>query len=257
MAHLEEVEGIVLYQRKHRERDFLVKIFTKRFGKIMFFVRGAKRPQGEIFQAIQPFTTATFIADIRESGLSFLRGAKEIEQKRDLQLDIFSNAYATYVSALADAAVEDRLPYPSLYHLLVTGLHLIDEGYNPEVISNILEVKFLVVFGVGPNFSACSICGKTKGIFDYSDKYHGILCSEHFLEDPRRLHVNPKAVHLVRLYSVMDLEKIGEISIKKSTQEEIKRLIDHIYDQLVGLSLKSKKFIDNLYKWEDTLRKDD
>ena len=39
MAHLEEIEGIVLYQRKHRERDFLVKIFTERFGKIMFFVR--------------------------------------------------------------------------------------------------------------------------------------------------------------------------------------------------------------------------
>ena len=50
MATLEEVEGIVLYQRKHRERDFLVKIFTKRFGKIMFFVRGSKRPQGEVFQ---------------------------------------------------------------------------------------------------------------------------------------------------------------------------------------------------------------
>ena len=257
MAHLVEVEGIVLYQRKHRERDFLAKIFTKRFGKIMFFVRGAKRPQGEIFQAIQPFTKAVFIADIRENGLSFLRGAKEIEQKRALQLDIFGNAYATYIGALADAAVEDHVPYPSLYQLLDTGLHLINEGYNPEVISNILEVKFLVLFGVGPNFNTCSICGKTKGVFDYSDKYHGILCSEHFFEDPRRLHVNPKAVHLVRLYSFMRLENIGEISIKNSTQTEIKRLIDYIYDQAVGLNLKSKKFIDNLYKWEDMLKKDD
>ncbi|HLR89031.1 MAG TPA: DNA repair protein RecO [Atopostipes sp.] len=256
MAHLEEVEGIVLYQRKHRERDFLVKIFTQRFGKIMFFVRGAKRPQGEIYQAIQPFTKATFIADIRESGLSFLRGAKNIEQQRDLQLDIFNHAYATYISALIDAALEDHIPDYLLYQLLTTGLHLIDEGYNPEVISNILEVKFLEFFGVGPNFRACSICGKTKGVFDYSDKYHGILCAEHFFEDPRRLHVDPKAIHLIRLYSVINLETIGEISIKKHTQEEIKRLIDHIYDQLVGLRLKSKKFIDNLYKWEDTLKKD-
>lgn len=256
MAHLEEIEGIVLYQRKHRERDFLVKIFTKRFGKVMFFVRGTKRPQGEIFQAVQPFTTATFIADIRENGLSFLRGAKDIEQQKNLQLDIFNNAYATYISALADAVVEDHVPAYSLYQLLNSGLHLIEEGYNPEVISNILEVKFLEYFGVGPNFQACSICGKTKGVFDYSDKYHGILCAEHFYEDLRRLHIDPKAVHLVRLYSVIDLETIGEISIKKSTQEEIKRLIDHIYDQLVGLNLKSKKFIDNLYKWEDMLKKD-
>lgn len=256
MAHLEEVEGIVLYRRKHRERDFLVKIFTKKFGKIMFFVRGLKHPQGELFQAIQPFTIATFIADIRSSGLSFLRGAKNIEPKRDLQLDIFNNAYATYISALADAAIEDHAPNYEMYDLFVEGLHLIDEGYNSEVISNILEVKFLKFFGVMPNLRACSICGKAKGIFDYSDKFHGIICSEHFIEDSRRLHVDPKAIHLIRLYAVIRLDKIGDISIQESTQEEIKRIIDHIYDQLVGLKLKSKKFIDNLYKWEDMLKKD-
>lgn len=254
MATLEEVEGIVLYQRKHRERDFLVKIFTKRFGKIMFFVRGSKRPQGEVFQAIQPFTKATFIADIRMEGLSFIRGAKNIEQNKNIQVDIFNHAYATYISGLVDAAVEDHIPNRPMYDLLEDGLYLIDEEYNPEVISNILEVKFLYFFGVAPNFRGCSVCGKTEGVFDYSDKFHGILCSEHFIEDTRRLHIAPKAMHLVRLYSVINLETIGDISIKANTQEEIKRLIDHIYDQLVGLRLKSKKFIDDLYKWENFLK---
>lgn len=256
MAQMEEVEGIVLYQRKHRERDFLVKIFTKRFGKIMFFVRGSKRQQGEIYQAIQPFTQATFIADIRETGLSFLRGAKDIEKNIDLQTDIFKNAYATYISGLIDAVIEDHRSHPALYDLLHQALFLIDEGYAPEVVTNIIEVKLLEPFGVGPNFLGCAICGKTQGIFDYSDKYQGVLCTEHFFEDPRRLHVNPKAVHLVRLYSVIKLDKIGEISIAPDTQSEIKRLVDHIYEELVGLHLKSKSFIDNLYKWEDYLKKD-
>lgn len=257
MAHIEEVEGIVLYQRRHRERDFLVKIFTERFGKIMFFVRGSKRQQGEIYQAIHPFTTAIFIADIRESGLSFLRGAKNIEKFQHLQIDIFNNAYSTYISALVDAALEDHEVNYNLYNLYKDALNLIDEGYEPEVITNIMEMKMLVPFGVAPNFHSCAICGETQGLFDYSDKYHGIICSKHFIEDPRRLQIDPKAVHLVRLYTVIKLENIGEISIKENTQKEIKRLIDHIYDQLVGLSLKSKKFIDNLYKWEDFLKKDD
>lgn len=256
-AQMEELEGIVLYQRKHRERDFLVKIFTKRFGKIMFFVKGSKRQQGEIYQAIRPFTQATFIADVRESGLSFLRGAKNMERHYDLQTDIFQNAYATYITGLLDAVIEDRIPNGQLYELLRESLFLIDEGYEAEVITNILEVKLLEPFGVAPNFLACAICGKTKGTFDFSDKYHGVLCSEHFFEDPRRLHIDPKAVHLVRLYSVIQLEKIGEVSIAKKTQSEIKELIDHIYSESVGLHLKSKSFIDNLYKWEDYLRKED
>lgn len=257
MAHLEEVEGIVLYQRRHRERDFLVKIFTQRFGKIMFFVRGSKRQQGDIYQAIRPFTQATFIADIRESGLSFLRTAKDIEKNHDLQIDIFKNAYATYISGLIDAVIEDHIPDYSLYEFFRESLALIEEGYDPEVITNIVEVKLLRPFGVAPNFQHCALCNKTEGIFDYSDKFHGILCSAHFMEDPRRLHINPKAVHLVRLYSVIKLDKIGEVSLKESTQEEIKKLIDHIYAESVGLQLKSKSFIDNLHKWEDYLKKED
>lgn len=256
MAQLEEVEGIVLYNRKHRERDFLVKIFTPRFGKLMFFVRGQKKQRGDLFQSIQSFASGTYIADIRESGLSFLRGSKNIETYRDLQTDIFKNAYATYICSLADAAIEDHVPHPSLFNLVQKGLNLMNEGYEPVVIANILETKFLEVFGVAPNFMSCGVCGKTEGVFDYSDKYHSILCSEHFSEDPRRLHLNPKAVHLVRLYSVIHLDKIGDISIKAATQNEIQRLLDHLYDQSVGLRLKSKKFIDNLHSWEDTLKKD-
>jgi len=257
MAQLEEVEGIVLYNRKHRERDFLVKIFTKKMGKIMFFVRGSKKSQANISQAIQPFAKATFIADIRDQGLSFLRGSKNLKTYRDLQTDIFKNAYATYICGLADAAVEDRVVNYQMFEQLEKGLRLMNEGYEPEVISNILEVKFLNHFGVAPHLMACAICQKTKGVFDFSDKYHGILCSEHFNQDPRRLHVDPKAVHLVRLYSVIDLDKIGEITIKNSTQNEIKRLTDYLYDEYVGLRLKSKKFIDNLGQWEGFLKKDD
>lgn len=256
MAQLEEVEGIVLYRRRHRERDFLVKIFTKRFGKVMFFVRGSKKQQGDLMQAIQPFSRATFIADIREGGLSFLRGSKDLETYRELQIDIFRNAYATYICALADAALEDKIMNLDMYYQIENSLNLLNEEYDPEVIMNIIEIKFLRNFGVAPNFIACSVCGKSEGIFDFSDKYHGILCSEHFYEDPRRLHVNPKAMHLIRLYSVLKLDKIGDISIKPETQQEIKRLIEHIYDESVGLKLKSKKFIDNLHEWEDTLKKD-
>lgn len=257
MAQLEEVEGIVLYNRKHRERDFLVKIFTARYGKVMFFVRGSKKQRNELVQSIQPFSKATFIADVRETGLSFLRTSKDLETFRDLQTDIFKNAYATYITTLSDAAIDDHTINVNMYRLIEKSLELIDEGYDPQVIANIIEVKYLYEFGVSPNFMACGVCGQTEGIFDFSDKYHGIICSQHFFEDTRRLHVNPKAMHLVRLYSVLDLEKIGDVSIKPETQSEIKRIIDYLYDASVGLNLKSKKFIDNLHEWEDALKKED
>ena len=81
----------------------------------MFFVRGAKRPQ-EIYQAIQPFTKAIFIVDIVRMA-AFARARKL--NKKGFAADIFSNAYATYIGALSDAAVEDRIPYPLCIDFLI------------------------------------------------------------------------------------------------------------------------------------------
>lgn len=257
MAHLEEVEGFVLSVRKHRERDFLVKLFTDKYGQLMFFVRGTKNPNNKLRPAIQPFSHATYIADIRKEGLCFLRDAKDVAPFSDLQLDIFKNAYATYMCGLADAALEDRKPDARLFNELLLGLSMMDEGIDPEIIMNLFEIRFLRYFGVMPELRGCVVCGKTEGAFDYSSKFHGLICPEHFHEDERRLHAHPRAIHFIRLFSAVSLEKIGHIDIKDETKKEIRQVIDELYDELVGLKLKSKRFIDNMHTWEGILKREE
>lgn len=255
MAHLEEVEGIVLSVRKHRERDYLVKIFTDRYGKLMFFVRGTKNPNNKLKRAIQPFSHGTYIADIREQGLSFLKDAKDIAPYSQVQLNIFKNAYATYACGLADAALEDRIPDFSLFTQLKEGLSLMDEREDPEIILNIFEIRFLRYFGVMPELRGCVICGRTEGAFDYSSKYHGLLCPNHYFEDERRFHANPKAIHFIRLFSVLSFDKIGTISVSEETKKDIRKVIDMLYEELVGLKLKSKRFIDHMHEWDGVLKR--
>ncbi|WP_413526891.1 DNA repair protein RecO [Marinilactibacillus psychrotolerans] len=255
MAHLEEVEGIVISVRKHRERDFLVKLFTDRYGKMMFFVRGTKNPNNKLNRAIQPFSHGTYIADIRDQGLSFLRDAKDIAPYSQVQLDIFKNAYATYACGLADAALEDRIPDFNLFIQLKEGLNLMDELDDPEIILNILEIRFLRYFGVMPELRGCVICGKTEGAFDYSSKFHGLLCPKHYFEDERRYHASPKAIHFIRLFSVISFDKIGSISLSDQTKKDIRYVIDMLYEELVGLKLKSKRFIDHMHEWDGILKR--
>lgn len=258
MAQLEEIQGLVLSVRKHRERDYLVKLFTDQYGKLMFFVRGTKNPNFKLRSAIQPFAQATYIADVRMEGLSFIRDAKNVMPFTSVQTDIFKNAYATYIVQLADAALEDRKTDLQLYHQLVTGLEAIDTDRDPEIIMAIFEVRFLLYFGVMPEFRGCVFCGKTEGPFDYSSKHHGLICPNHFHEDERRLHASAKAMHFIRLFSVLSFDKINTISLKKETKLEIRYVIDQLYDELVGLNLKSKRFIDQMHEWDNVLkRKDD
>jgi len=257
VSNLAESYGIVLSKRIYKERDYLVKIFLEDYGKMMFYVRGSKNPNFPLRNVIQPFTQAVFIVDIRKEGLSFIRDAKQLEPNKSLQLDIFKNAYATYICGLIDASFQDKVPSPPLFNQLSTGLLKIDQDYDSEVITNVFEIKLLHNFGVMPEFQQCVICGKTKGVFDYSSKFHGILCQEHFYEDERRLHAAPRAIYLIRQFSIVNLDQLGSISVKEETKAEIRYVIDTIYDELVGVRLKSKSFIEQMDKWKNLLSPDD
>ncbi|MDT1995112.1 DNA repair protein RecO [Carnobacterium divergens] len=257
MGPLEEIEGIVLSVRNHRENDQLVKIFTNRFGKRMFFVKGTRKANSKIKSAVLPFTKASYIADIRDSGLCFLRDAKEVTHFNAMQTDIFLNAYATYVLNLADAALEDGVVDPVLFNKVEMTLTDIDEGYDPEIMVNIFEVQLLPYFGVAPELRGCKVCGEMDGNFDYSDSYGGLLCQKHWSLDEHRYHASPRAIYFLQIFSRISLDKLGTITVKEETKKELRHLIDMIYDESVGIKLKSKSFIDQMYTWGDMLLKKD
>ncbi|MGI6024272.1 MAG: DNA repair protein RecO, partial [Pediococcus parvulus] len=67
-----QFEGIVMFRKDYRERDQLVKFFTREFGKKMFYIRGARKRGFKLAAAILPFTRGTSVGLIREKGLCYL-----------------------------------------------------------------------------------------------------------------------------------------------------------------------------------------
>lgn len=51
-----DFNGIVMFERSHRENDLLVKFLTKEHGKRMFFIRNAKKVDFKLRSAILPFS---------------------------------------------------------------------------------------------------------------------------------------------------------------------------------------------------------
>ncbi|MGK0550512.1 DNA repair protein RecO [Enterococcus faecalis] len=251
---LGETKGLILFAKDFKEKDKLVKIFTESYGKLMFFVKGAHRKNNPLTPAILPFTTAVYIGDFRSEGLSFLNSCKQIQPFRRLQQDIFSNAYATYLLNLVDAAIEDRTYDPNLYQFTLLALQALEAAKDPEIITNIFEIQLLNRFGVTPQWQHCVICGQTQGKFDYSSKYSGILCQQHWHLDERRYHADPRSIHFIRLFSAISYDQVQAIKVSAETKTAIRETIDTLYDEYVGIHLKSKKFIDQMKSWEDTLK---
>ncbi|WEG73944.1 DNA repair protein RecO [Vagococcus intermedius] len=249
-----ETKGLVLYTRNHREKDKLVKLFTEKYGKLMFFVRNGNRRNNSLSAAILPFTEANYLAEIKVEGLSFLNDAKDITSHTAIQQDIFISAYGTYILNLVDAAIEDQVYDPALFGFTRQALDYLNEGIDPEIITNIFEIQLLNRFGLEFNWTSCAICGETHGKFDFSSLYSGILCEKHFERDHRRQHADARAIHFIRLFSSISLDQIQSINLKQETKNNIRKTIDELYEEFTGLNLKSKKFIDEMKSWETLIK---
>ncbi|WP_392854748.1 DNA repair protein RecO, partial [Klebsiella pneumoniae] len=88
-----------------------------------------------------------------------------------------------YIMGLIDAAFPDSHPAVKWFDKLYYGLKLINDGLDPEIITNIFEIQLLSVFGVAPDLKGCVICGRHDLPMDYSDKYGGLLCIHHWDHD--------------------------------------------------------------------------
>lgn len=246
------LNGIVLYSRPYKDHDLLVRMLTDQHGLRTFLARGAKRPKSKLSAGVQPFTLVTFEGALpkRAQGLGYFNDVQATTHFAKLTEDILTNAYATLIGNLLEAAYEDGYPIYPWYQQLSAGLQKMQAGFDPQIIANIFEIQLLVPLGVPINWREDPIDGHTDGEFDFSEKFNGILGANHYDLDEHRLHVDQKTMYYLRLFSVVDLHKVNSIKVGKPTKRSLQRVIDHIYERQIGLKPRSKQFIEQMQTWD-------
>lgn len=250
-----DFRGIIMFRRDYRERDLLVKILTDKIGPAMFFVKGAKKRGFRLAADILPFTHGEYIGSLTDNGLSFINTASDTSRYRSIASDISKNAYATYILALVDSAFQDGQGIGDWFNQVAAALDLINSGLDEQVIANVIETQLLVRFGVAPTWDRCVICGRDDLPLDFSEQYGGMLCRNHWHLDERRLHLDQRTVYYLQRFSTLNLQKLNSIKINSTTKRRLQFVLDSLYDNEVGLNLKSKKFIRQMGQWEEKLKK--
>lgn len=237
---------MVMYRRDYQERDLLVQILTDHYGPKMFLVRGAKKRGFKLTGAILPFTQAQYIGQINPHGLSYLTTTKALTRWSKISADLVLQAYSAYVLSLMAAAFPENQGLGRYYDLGLSALTRMDGGIDPQLLTNIVELKLLTCFGVAPQLDGCVICQRRDLPLDYSEKYGGLLCQNHWSKDAYRLHAQPKAIALMQRLNQLQPDQLGQTKLKSRTKRELQRVLDHIYQDQVGLQLKSKRFLTQL-----------
>lgn len=238
---IENIEGIIINTKNYNDNSKILDIYTKKYGIIGVIAKGCKSLKSNLRSVTDKMTYATFTLYYKQDKLSILTEASVINNFNNIKKDIEKISYASYILDLTNQVYKQN-DSQDLYDYLISALNKINEGFNPLVITNILELKYLDFLGIMPNLEECVNCGSKNVVMLSSDK-GGYLCKNCIIDEPI---TSTKAIKLVRMYYYVDMDKITKLDLTKDVIYEVNNFIDNYYDRYTGLYLKSKNFLKNL-----------
>ncbi len=239
---IEEFDGIVISESDYSETSKILNILTKDKGIISVLSKGCKRLKSDLRSVSTKLTYGRFNIFYKENKLSDLISVDVKNTFKNILLDIEKISYASFLLELSyQVSKQNYSAY--IYDFLVSALIKINEGFDPLVLTNIVELKYLDLLGVMPSLDACVSCGTRVGIATISSYKGGYLCNK--CKGNEKI-VDSKTIKLLRMFYYVDIDKISKLEISEKNKLEINRFIDEYYDRYTGLYLKSKSFLKML-----------
>ncbi len=244
---LKKIEGFVLSETPFGDTSKIINVLTNK-GMKGILCKGALNIKSKNRVPTMKFTLSAFTIYDKEDKLSILSSSDVINNYSHIKSDITLISYASYLYDLVYQILKqdmNTLYYESIYENFKNGLNKIEEGLDPIVITNILEVKFLDYLGVGLNLTSCSICGNKKDIVTLSSERGGLICKNCYSGE-RILPLS--IIKVLNMYYLVDIKSISKLAIKKEIINEINQFLSNYYDDYTGLYLKSKNFLKTIEK---------
>jgi DNA repair protein RecO (recombination protein O) len=247
---LEKIDGIIIKTKDYGETHKIVTIFSKRIGKFSAIARGAKKPKSRMAAVTQPFIYGQFFVYLSK-GLSTIQQGEIIESFRAIREDIMKTAYAAYLVELTDKLMDERVLNPEIYEQLNQTLEYISEHDDVSIPLMMFEMKLYRAGGFAPTVHQCTNCGEKNAPYSFSIVEGGLLCSRCQHVDSDAIPLSNSVVKLLYVFSTVGLERVGNVSVKVENRELLRNLLDAYYDRYGGYFLKSKKFLNQIAKFDN------
>ena len=243
---IESIEGIVLSETNYSESSKILNVLTKEHGLIGMISKGCRNMKSKLRGVSRKLIYGTFHIYYKESGLSTLIGVDVIHSFSKTMTDLEKISYASYLLDLTHQVVK-QTEETELFELLRDALLKIEEGFDPSVLTNILELKYLDYLGVSPSIDACAHCGNNKQIITLSSDAGGYVCKDCYNNEPL---VSEKTIKMIRMYYYVEIKNITKLEVHKEVSNEINQFLEDYYDRFTGLYVKSKDFMKKIHQLE-------
>lgn len=239
---LSEVEGYILSETSYGETSKIINVWTKEYGIIGIMCKGAKSLKSKNRVSTMRFSYARFNIYLKQGKLSTLISADVINPFKKIRSDITLIGYISYLTELTEQVIKQNND-SSLYDDFINAILKIEEGLDPLVITNILEIKYLEKLGVLFNLDECVLCGSKNNIVTIDSDKGGFICLNCLTNE---VIVDKKVIKMLRMYYYINIKSITNIKVEDNIKNTINKFLDMYYDRYTGLYLNSKNFLKNV-----------
>ncbi len=220
-------EGFVLRNRKYREADSLLTIFTRKAGKISAIAKGARRPKNSLLAGTQPLSYSEFVL-YRGRSLYTVNQCDVIEVFYPLREDLKKLSYAAYLIELTESVTTEGQTNNRLFDLLGKTLQVLkkdDIEINPVI--RAFEIKLMDHIGYRPYLMGCVCCPKKQStLWKFSAKQGGLLCSSCLNTDPSAIKMGNTTIKLAIYLLTRDMGDIQNLKVREELNEELRKILE-------------------------------
>ncbi|HOB26381.1 MAG TPA: DNA repair protein RecO [Bacilli bacterium] len=238
---LRTIRGVVIKEIPFKESSKILNILTCD-GIVGVVSKGCKNIKSNLRNISGKLIYADFIIYYNEDKLSTLKDGTEINHFNNIRSDLTLISYMAYLTELT-AQVIKQDNNKDIFDIYINTLLKIENGFNPLVMSNILEIKLLDYLGAPINFNSCIKCGNSKDIITFSADEGGYICSSCHKDE---LIYDNKVLKMLKLYYYVDINTISDLNISEKTINDINDIISAYYDRFTGVYIHSKEFLKKL-----------
>ncbi len=170
------VRGLTIRSVDYKESDQILTVLTDTRGCLTIKARGVRRKGSRLKAAAQLFTFSQMTLYERQGRVT-MQEAEVLSQFPGLQTDLSRLALASYLAEVLATEAEDAPSEPELLRLALNSLYALSEGLcPPEVIKAAFELRYMVLSGYGPAWSACAVCGSPYPVMPVIQLEGGTVC---------------------------------------------------------------------------------
>lgn len=243
-----KTQGIVLSEIRFKESSKILKVFTKKLGKISIMAQGAYKPKSNLIATSQSFANVEF--QLRPGrNMYYISSADLIDSYYSIRENIERLTYGFYLLELLEKSSPDQVENGKIFLLLEKGLqHLsaIDRDYLKFIVA--YEIKYISFIGYRPHLETCVVCNRGfNGIIRFTTILGGSLCNDCKSNDITAKTINKGILKNMNDLLYTSFEDLSTLSIGEDILKQIhEMLVDYILYNIERRDFKSLGLVKTL-----------